>query len=436
MTHLLFTNVSILDCTGAGSFPGQVLVEGERIKEVWHAQQAPTVGDAQRIDGRGATLMPGLIEPHAHLTFTDCAQSVEMGFIPVEEHLLIALRNARRMLEAGFTSCFSAAAAKKRLDIVLRNAIDEGEFPGPRTLAATPEMTVTGGLGDVRLPHLYRENFAVILDGPDQFRQFAREMCRQGVDTLKVNVSGDAGTPSAPAERTVMSDAEIAAVCEVAHDFGKRVAAHARSAESVKRCLRHRIDIIYHATLLDAEAVDLLMASRERVFIAPTLGNLYSTLYEAAPWGLTTAMARSRGLEDELERGIESMKALKRLGVRILPGGDYGFACNPIGANARDIEHFVNLLGFTPMEAILAATKLGSQIMGRPDELGQIRPGYLADLLLVDGDPLQDVGLLRQRDKLVMVLKGGAVEVDRRTPQVRGRTDALTSGPHRKDAKK
>jgi imidazolonepropionase-like amidohydrolase len=414
MTHLLFTNVSVLDCTGAEPFAGQVLLEGESIKDVWHAQQAPTIDDAQRIDGHGATLMPGLIEPHAHLTFTDCAQSVEMGFIPVEEHLLIALRNARRMLEAGFTSCFSAAAAKKRLDIVLRNAIDEGEFPGPRTLAATPEMTVTGGLGDVRLPHLYRENFAVILDGPDQFRQFAREMCRQGVDTLKVNVSGDAGTPSAPAERTVMSNAEIAAVCEVANDFGKRVAAHARSAESVKRCLRHGVGIIYHATLLDAEAIDLLTASRETVFIAPTLGNLYSTLYEAAPWGVTTAMARSRGLEDELERGIENMKALKRLGVRILPGGDYGFACNPIGANARDIEHFVNLLGFTPMEAILAATKLGGEIMGRPDELGQIRPGYLADLLLVDGDPLQDVSLLRQRDRVAMVVKGGVVQVDRR----------------------
>ena len=416
MIHLLFTNVNILDCTGAESFPGQVLVEGERIKEVWRSGQTPTVGDAQRIDGRGATLMPGLIEPHAHLTFTDCAQSVEMGFIPVEEHLLITLRNARRMLEAGFTSCFSAAAAKKRLDIVLRNAIDKGEFPGPRTLAASPEMTVTGGLGDVRLPHIYRENFAVVLDGADQFRQFARELCRDGVDTLKVNVSGDAGTPSAPADRTVMSDAEIAAVCEVAHDFGKRVAAHARSAESVKRCLQHGIDVLYHATLIDDEAVDLLVASRDRVFVAPTLGNLYTTLYEAAPWGLTTAMARARGLEQELEHGIERMKMLKRLGVRVLPGGDYGFACNPIGANARDIEHFVNLLGFTPMEAIVAATKLGGEIMRRPDELGQVRPGYLADLLLVDGDPLQDVSLLRQRDRLAMVVKGGVVQVDRRKP--------------------
>ena len=414
MSRILFSNVEVLDCTGAEAFAGQVLVEGQRIKEVWRAQQAPRVEGAQRIDGRGATLMPGLIEPHAHLTFTDCVQSVEMGFIPVEEHLLITLANARTMLEAGFTSCFSAASAKKRLDVVVRNAIEAGKFPGPRLLAASPEMTVTGGLGDVRLPHMYRENFAVILDGPDQFRQFSREMCKEGVDTLKINISGDAGTPSAPAERTVMSEAEIAAVSDVAHDFGKRLAAHARSAEAVKRCLHYGVEVIYHATLLDEEAKDMLTVARERVFVAPTLGNLYSLIYDASPWGLTAEMARSRGVEDELERGIDSAKELKRRGVRILPGGDYGFAWAPIGANARDIVHFVKLLGLSPMDAILAATKLGGEIMRREHELGQIRPGFLADLLLVDGAPLRDVSVLTQRDKLLLVLKGGKVEVDRR----------------------
>jgi imidazolonepropionase-like amidohydrolase len=414
VSRLLFINVNVLDCTGARPFPGEVLVEGERIREVWPAGRGPQVDDAQRIDGRGATLMPGLIEPHAHLTFTNCAQSVEMGFIPVEEHLLLTLENARTMLDAGFTSCFSAASAKRRLDIVLRNAIEAGRFPGPRLLAASPEMTVTGGLGDVRLPHLYRENFAVMLDGADQFRQFAREMCRDGVDTLKINVSGDAGTPAAPADTTVMSEPEIAAVCEVARDFRKRVAAHARSAEAVKRCLRHGVEVIYHATLLDEEAKDLLEQARERVFVAPTLGQLYATLQEASPWGVTTEMGRARGLEAELEQGIASMRELKRRGVRVLPGGDYGFAWAPIGANARDIQHFVELIGFTPMEAILAATRLGGEIMGRAQELGQVRPGYLADLLLVYGNPLQDVSVLTKRDRIALVMKAGAVQVDRR----------------------
>ena len=176
--------------------------------------------------------------------------------------MLRTVQNARRMLDAGFTSCFSAAAAKPGLDIVLRNAIDRGDFPGPRTLAASPEMTVSAGLGDMRLHHMYRESFAVVCDGADEFRRFSREMVREGVDTLKINISGDAGTPASPADATVMTEAEVAAVCDVAQAHGKRVAAHARSAESVRMCLRHGVNVIYHATLLDEDARERLTAAR------------------------------------------------------------------------------------------------------------------------------------------------------------------------------
>ena len=408
MATTLFRNVRVLDCTGALPFDGSVLVEGSRIAAIVPAGASLAAGDAMVVDGRGATLMPGLIEAHSHLTFTDVAQSVDLGFIPPEEHMLKTAINARRMLDAGFTSCFSAAAAKPRLDIVLRNAIDNGDFPGPRTLAASPEMTVSAGLGDVRLYHMYRENFAVVCNGPEEFRRFSREMVREGVDTLKINVSGDAGTPASPADTTVMNDAEVAAVCSVAQAHGKRVAAHARSAESVRMCLRHGVDVIYHATLLDEDARDRLEAERGRVFVAPVLGNLYTTLNEAAPWGITREIAESRGIADELDHGIENMKNLHRRGVRVLIGGDYGFAWNPVGTDARDIGHFVDMLDFSPMEAIIAATRFGGEIMGMGDRLGQVKPGYLADLLLVDGDPLEDVAILQQRDRFKAIMKGGA----------------------------
>jgi imidazolonepropionase-like amidohydrolase len=407
MGPTLFRNVRVLDCTGKMPFEGSVLVKGNLIAAVVPAAQALTVPDAMVVDGQGATLMPGLIEAHSHLTFTDVAQSVDLGFIPPEEHMLKTAANARRMLDAGFTSCFSAAAAKPRLDVVLRNAIDNGDFPGPRTLAASPEMTVSAGLGDVRLYHMYRENFAVVCNGPEEFRRYSREMVREGVDTLKINVSGDAGTPASPADTTVMNEAEVAAVCEVAQAHGKRVAAHARSAESVKMCLRHGVDVIYHATLLDDEARDQLESRRDRVFVAPVLGNLYSTLNEAAPWGITRAIAEERGIAQELDAGIENMKALHRRGVRVLIGGDYGFAWNPIGTDARDIAHFVDMLGFAPMDAILSATRLGGEIMGMGDCIGQIRTGYLADLILVDGNPLANVALLQQREKMRAIMKNG-----------------------------
>lgn len=407
MGPTLFRNVRVLDCTGKMPFEGSVLVKGNLIAAVVPAAQALTVPDAMVVDGQGATLMPGLIEAHSHLTFTDVAQSVDLGFIPPEEHMLKTAANARRMLDAGFTSCFSAAAAKPRLDVVLRNAIDNGDLPGPRTLAASPEMTVSAGLGDVRLYHMYRENFAVVCNGPEEFRRYSREMVREGVDTLKINVSGDAGTPASPADTTVMNEAEVAAVCDVAQAHGKRVAAHARSAESVKMCLRHGVDVIYHATLLDDEARDQLESRRDRVFVAPVLGNLYSTLNEAAPWGITRAIAEERGIAQELDAGIENMKALHRRGVRVLIGGDYGFAWNPIGTDARDIAHFVDMLGFAPMDAILSATRLGGEIMGMGDCIGQIRTGYLADLILVDGNPLANVALLQQREKMRAIMKNG-----------------------------
>ncbi|MSQ59206.1 MAG: amidohydrolase family protein [Betaproteobacteria bacterium] len=407
MTRTFIKDVRILDGTGNPSFPGQVLVENEFIAGVWPSAPGANVGDARIVGGKGATLMPGLIEPHSHITFTNYTRSVEMGSIPPEEHMLITVRNARKMLDMGFTSCFSAASAKPRLDVVLRNAIDAGEFPGPRTLAASPEMTVTSGLGDVRLSHLYRENFAVVLDGADEFRRYARLMCREGVDTLKMNISGDAGTPASPSHTTVMTEAEVAAVSEVARAHGKRLAAHTRSAESVKLALRHGVDVLYHATLIDSEARDLLEANRERVFVAPTLGSLYATLHESESWGIKFSPVQRRAMEDELNTGIENMKALKKRGVRVLPGGDYGVAWAPIGANARDLDHFVRLLGFSPMEAILAATKSGAQIMHMSERTGCVQPGFLADLVLVKGDPLADVAILQGEDNILAVMKEG-----------------------------
>lgn len=407
MAKTLFKNVNILDCTGAAPFMGQVLVEGDRIKAV--AQQSTPIATdgAQVVDGMGATLMPGLVESHSHMTFLDTSTLEALGDVPPEEHILRSVKNAKKMLDQGFTACNSAAAAKARLDVVLRNAINAGDVPGPRSLAASPELTVTAGLGDVRLRHMNRETFAIICDGADEFRKTAREMVREGVDTLKINPSGDEFVPHARAHQTVMSEAEIAAVCDVAQAHGKRVAAHARSAQSIKLCLKHGVQVMYHCTLADDEALAALEAAKAWVFVSPTLGINYTTLNEGGAWGISVETAESMGVRRELETGSKNMKELKKRGVRILPGGDYGFAWNPIGTNARDIEHFVNLLGFSPMEAIMAATKLGGEIMMMDGELGQLKAGYLADLILVDGNPLANVKLLQDANKLMAIMKDG-----------------------------
>jgi imidazolonepropionase-like amidohydrolase len=409
MLKVVFKNVAVLDSTGALPFAAQVLVEGNRITAVVPESVVLAADGARVVDGNGGTLMPGMVESHAHLSFTDIRFGTDLGNTPPEEHTLRTAAYARCLLEHGFTSCVSAASAKPRLDVAVRAAIDVGDIPGPRLLTASPELTVTSGLGDARLSHIYQESFAVVQDGPEGFRRYARQMCREGVDTLKINPSGDTLLPRARSGQTVMTEAEVAAVCSVASAHGLRVAAHARSAESVKLCLRQGVKIIYHANLADEEACDLLEAQKGEVFVAPTLGWTVSVLERGPEFGRAREPQERSILERELEATVETMRELKRRGVRVLPGGDYGFAWNPNGSNARDLEHFVKLLGFSPMEAIVAATKSGGEMMMMDAEIGQVRAGYLADLLLVRGDPLADIRLLQDKRRLLAVMKDGVL---------------------------
>ncbi len=410
MAATLFTNVRVIDGDGNQPFTGEVLVEGNRIKQVAKTSEevekikAP---EARVVDGGGQTLMPGLIEPHAHISFCNTADLETLGDLPPEEHTLETMKFAKVMLDQGFTSLFSAAAAKARLDVVIRNAIDAGDIPGPRMRAASPELTPTSGLGDVRRRHMHRETFAITCDGADEFRKTAREMVREGVDTLKMNPSGDEFIPFARAHETVMNEDEVAAVCEVGRSRGKNVAAHARSAESVKMCLRQGANVLYHCTLSDEEALDMLEAQKDRIFVAPTLGMAYITGQgEGKDYGIDYDHPVALFFRREGERGVENMKELKKRGVRVLPGGDYGFAWNPIGTNARDMEHFVELLDFTPLEAIRAATRFGGEIMQM--DVGLVKEGFLADLILVDGDPAKDVAILQNAEKITAIMKDGS----------------------------
>ena len=198
-----------------------------------------------------------------------------------------------------------AACAKPRLDVVIRNAINAGQIPGPRYLAASQEITVLGGLGDETLPHLpFPEfSFGVNVCGADEMRKAVRLFLKYGVDSIKLNLSGDNFTPQSPAETTWMLDEEVAAAMREVKIRGKRGIAHARSSESVKQALRHGIDLIYHASFVDNEALDMLEAAKDRVFVAPGIAILYAMLNEAEPFGITHADGRRHGLPDRMGRG-------------------------------------------------------------------------------------------------------------------------------------
>ena len=415
MTAMLFKNVRIFDAINDDAYPGEVLIEGNRIVEVACAPgQIASNRASEIIDGQGQFLMPGMVEGHCHLSFVNPSRNQDLGEIPPEEHLLRTCRNATFLLDHGFTSAYSAASAKLRIDVVVRGEIEAGYLAGPRYKAAGPEITTTGGLGDERKQHMHAESFGMIADGVDEIIRAVRLCCRENVDNLKFNVSGDEFVSHARAEIVSMREEGLRVGVEVAHDFGKKVACHSRAAESVKRAVRAGVDCIYHCDFADEEALDMLEAAKDRVIVGPAFGLVHNSVFEGDVVGLTKEVAERMGLPRKLEYTIATYEQMRKRGMRVVVGGDYGFTITPIGQNARDIGHFVKFFGYTPAEALKCATAVGGDLMGHKGELGVIRAGALADLLLVDGDPLKDQSVLVGPSHLTMIMKDGKLHKDPR----------------------
>ena len=406
----LIRNAMVWDGSGAAAFPAEVLVEGERIRRVARDGAVIPADGATVVEAHGMTLMPGLVEGHAHLSFIGATRNTDMGDLPPEEHTIATLHNARTLLEAGFTSAYSAASAKLRLDVVVRNEVDSGRSPGPRIRAASPEITVTGGLGDDNRLHMPRESFGIVADGCDAIARAVRLCIREGVDTVKLNISGD-DFVLAKGGMTVMREEEVRTACEIAHDFNRRVACHSRASNAVKRAVTCGVDILYHCEMADSEALDLIEAQKDRIFVGPAIGLIHNTLYEAEGYGITAAVARDLGMERCLENAQRTYEQMRKRGIKVVIGGDYGFAWTPQGTNARDIEHFVKLFGYSPNEALQCATRVGGELMDLP--VGEVKEGLLADLLLVDGDPVKDVRILQDKARLALIMKGGVAHKNR-----------------------
>jgi len=406
----LIAGGQVFDGTGDEAVAADVLIDGNRIAAVGRAIPAAQRAGAAVLDASGLTVIPGLVDGHAHLGFGSTVEHLAGRHASEEEKALLVAHSGRVLLDCGFTSAYSGGNRLPRVEVAARDAFAQGWLPGPRLRAASWE----GSAGQVQ-PGVYDfPGTGGRASDPASVARFVAEMADAGVDIIKLTLSGESAVIAGTSRVIQFTDEEVAAAAAAAADRGLWVTAHAHSADAIKMAVRHGIRAVYHCSFADEEALDLLTAARDRVFVAPTPGIIYAHLIDPA-----FPPADVGEMRDALDSVRKVAPELKARGVRLVPGGDYGFAFNPVGRNARDLQLFVDWFGFTPAEALRSATGYGGELMGLPGELGLIRAGCLADLVLVDGDPLADISILQDQGRLTAIMKDGRfhkLAAERRSP--------------------
>ena len=380
---------------------GAVWVRDGRIAYVGPEDGLPAAaGDSASIDLAGQFLMPGMTETHAHLSFAD-ASPFAIGDTSVEDATIIAVGNADKMLRAGFTSAISFGSTYK-IDVALRGAINSGRISGPRLLAAGRDLGATSS--NVDSPG----GLSQIADGPWALRKAVREQRRDGVNVVKVFIDGEAINPRNPPGELSFCDEEVIAVVDEAHRRKMRVACHARSAAAVKQAVSAQVDFIGHANYLDQAAVDLLAGSESPVFVGPAIAWEVQYLAQCESLGVSQETVRAQGYEREIEATVASVEKMRAAGIKLVVGGDYGISIAPHGTYAKDLEYFVTLFDMRPAEALLCATRNGGEAFDPSGSLGTLAKGSIADLVLVAGDPLDDITVLQDESRLTVIKSGVA----------------------------
>jgi imidazolonepropionase-like amidohydrolase len=421
----IFTDANLFDGENAPRAGMSVVVEGRRIAEVSERRPHARPGD-RVIDLGGKTLMPGMWQGHFHAGFGAFGPGTSapvLGLeVPTAYYGMLAARNAATALQCGFTSVVGSSNGQG-LDVCLKEAILAGVVEGPRVTACTHEFVVSGDMADGtnRSWFMGLSNLGLIrrLDGPEEFRQATREELGRGADIVKISASPGHG--AAPARDVcTLTDAELRAVTETAHERGKLVRAHTASRASILACARAGVDLIDHADRIDRECIDAILEADATVL--PTLlwydrflGLAESWNHAAQPFpigdgfpeDLESTLARIRGVRADFDYTRRMLPEVVSAGVRLLVGDDFGTPLLPHGDYVSEFEVYVKQLGIPALEVLRWATKNGADAIGRGDDLGTVAAGKLADLIAVDGDPVADVTCLRDPARMPVIVRDG-----------------------------
>lgn len=397
----LFTNARLFTAESEDIIDrGVLLVEDGSVRFAGNAEDLKS-STHHVIDLGGKFLMPGMTETHAHLSFDD-SSPFSIGDSSVEQATITAVGNARLMLNAGFTSAVSFGSTYA-IDVALRNAINTGKIRGPRLMAAGRDLGATASNVD------FDSGLSQIADGPWAVRKAVREQRRLGVDVVKIFIDGEAINPTNPPGELSFTNEEVIAAVDEAHRRNLKVACHARSSAAVRQAVNAGVDFIGHANYLDDETVALLVEHRERIFIGPAIAWEVQYLAQCESLGISRHTVQAQGYEAEIDATIASVEKLRAAGIKLVVGGDYGISIAPHGSYAKDLEYFVDLFSMSPAEAIICATKNGGLMLDPAGTIGTLRSGSVADFIVVDGDPLQDITVLQNLDKLDVYQAGSRV---------------------------
>ena len=409
-------NGQLVDGTGKPAIPNAtVIVQDGRITYAGPAEAAPqTPPHARVIDAKGGTIMPGLVEAHFHATYFNIQELQDLDIkYPVEYVSMLTAVNAKLALECGYTAARSGGCLFN-VDVWLKKAIENDLIAGPRLATSGREICSAGGLMDwnPEFRKIGMEGLVFIINGVEDARSAVRALVKDGIEWVKTYPTGDAASPDTNDHHTLcMNFDEMNAVVQTAHNHKLKVTGHCRATEGIKNALRAGYDCIEHGTFIDDEGLELLL--KRDVPCVPALYFEKASILRGPEFGLPQSVID--GHQETLDGGTASALRILRAGGRIGLGGDYGFGWNPHGEYAREITFFVKDVGFTPLEAIMCATKTGAEIMGRSHEFGTVEPGKLADLLIVDGDVLNDIALLEDRSRFIAVLQGGIIKAGQLT---------------------
>ncbi len=429
MGRIIFTGANLVD----GAHPAQpgstVIVEGERIVHVSQGEPPKTRPDDRVVALAGKTLMPGLASCHFHATFRQLqlAAAPELGLEhPPALTALIGADNLKRALECGVTSvaCSSTSYAT---DASLQRAILEELIPGPRMLCGSHELMATADIASGRGRSYWMEIGAHgtprLCDGVEGVAYAVRDEISVGAEIVKLSVSRGHNVGVCD-EMTNFTRAELESAANTAHACGKRVRAHASSKLAVLECARAGFDIIDHADKVDAECIEPLLQSGS--FVVPGSRYLVKALavFESGSFDSSALPPSARlsfeatlgSMREELENICRMLPELEAAGVKIAAGDDYGTPFVLHGEYAKELTFYVKQVGIAPLDVIRCATLHGAELMGMSDELGSVAEGKLADLLVVEGDPLTDIACLEDSENLLAILKGGVFAVDALAP--------------------